>query len=135
MCAILSFKSIEHKHDLWRGKDLIKKKKKLLTNEQLKSYQNAKICYICKERFKDKHAKDQNNSKVRDHCHYTGEYRSAAHSVYNLNMVYLLYFHEILLFFHNRSNYDYHFIIKELAEEFEKQFTCLWEISWPCQFQ
>ena len=27
--------------------------------------------------------------------------------------------------FHNEFNYDYHFIIKELAEEFKKQFTCL----------
>ena len=27
--------------------------------------------------------------------------------------------------FHKRSNYDYHFIIKELVEEFEKKFTCL----------
>ena len=26
---------------------------------------------------------------------------------------------------HNVSNYDYHFIIKELAEEFKKQFTFL----------
>ena len=29
--------------------------------------------------------------------------------------------------FHNESNYDYHFIIKELAEEFKKQITCLGE--------
>ena len=29
--------------------------------------------------------------------------------------------------FHNGSNYDYHFIKKELAEEFKKQFTCLGE--------
>ena len=29
--------------------------------------------------------------------------------------------------FHNGSNYDYHFIINELAEEFKKQFTCLGE--------
>ena len=28
--------------------------------------------------------------------------------------------------FYNGSNYDYHFIIKELAEEFEKLFTCFW---------
>ena len=28
---------------------------------------------------------------------------------------------------HNGSNYDYHFIIKELAEEFKKLFTCLRE--------
>ena len=29
--------------------------------------------------------------------------------------------------FHNGSNHDYHFIIKESAEEFKKQFTCLGE--------
>ena len=29
--------------------------------------------------------------------------------------------------FHNGTSYDYHFIIKELAEEFKKQFTCLEE--------
>ena len=34
---------------------------------------------------------------------------------------------KILIVFHNRSNYDYHFIIKKLAEEFKKQFTCLGE--------
>ena len=32
-----------------------------------------------------------------------------------------------LIVFHNGSNYDYHFIIKELAQEFQKQFTCLGE--------
>ena len=32
---------------------------------------------------------------------------------------------EILEVFHNGPNYDCHFIIKELAEEFEEQFTCL----------
>ena len=34
---------------------------------------------------------------------------------------------KILIVFHNRPNYNYHFIIKELAEEFKKQFTCLGE--------
>ena len=29
--------------------------------------------------------------------------------------------------FHNGSNYDYHFTIKELAEKFEKQLNCLGE--------
>ena len=28
---------------------------------------------------------------------------------------------------HDGSNYDYHFIIKDLAEEFKKQFSCLGE--------
>ena len=57
---------------------------KLLTKEQQKSYENAKICYVCQEKFGDKYAKDEKYRKVRDHCHYTGEYRGAAHSICNL---------------------------------------------------
>ena len=34
---------------------------------------------------------------------------------------------EIPEVFHNGSNYDYFFIIKELAHEFERQFDCLGE--------
>ena len=61
-----------------------KKKMKLLTNQQQKSYKNAKKCYICKENFEDKHAKDENCHKVWNHCHYAGEYTGAAHSIGNL---------------------------------------------------
>ena len=35
--------------------------------------------------------------------------------------------HEIPVVFHNGSNYDYHFIIKELANKFDGQFECLRE--------
>ena len=43
-----------------------------------------------------------------------------------LHIAYLQYSvsKEISIVFHNGSNYDYSFIIKELAEEFDKQFTC-----------
>ena len=34
---------------------------------------------------------------------------------------------KIPIVFHDGSNSDYYFIIKELAEEFKKQFTCLGE--------
>ena len=34
---------------------------------------------------------------------------------------------KITVVFYNGSNYDYNFIIKELAEEFKKQFTSLGE--------
>ena len=77
---------MENKHDVYRGKDcmknplekklwrkLILKKMKVLTNEQEKSYQNAKICYIFKEKSDDKHGKDKNYRKVRDHGRYAGE--------------------------------------------------------------
>ena len=39
-----------------------------------------------------------------------------------LNIVYLK---KVPIYFHNGSNYDYHFIIEDLAEEFKKQLTCL----------
>ena len=86
---------------------------KLLINEQQKSYQNAKICYIWKEKFEDKLPKDKKKyRKVWDHCHYTGAYRCAAHSICNLKYIIC---EEISIIFHNKSNYDYHFIIKRLA--------------------
>ena len=34
--------------------------------------------------------------------------------------------------FHNGSTHDYHFIIKELAEEFEGEFECLGENTENC---
>ena len=62
--------------------------------------------------------------KVRDHCHYTGRYRGAAHDICNLRHKIP---NQIPLVYHNRSTYDYYFIIKELAEEFDGQFECLGE--------
>ena len=53
------------------------------------------------------------------------KYRGAAHDICNLRSKTPI---EIPLVFHNGSTYDYHFIIKELAEKFEGQlFECLGE--------
>ena len=68
--------------------------------------------------------KDKKYHKVRDHYCYTGEYRSAAHSICNLKYSVPKRIH---IAFHNGSTDDYHCIVKELAEEFKKQFTCLRE--------
>ena len=68
--------------------------------------------------------KDFNNDKVRDHCHFTGKYRGAAHNTCNLRYKTPK---NIPVIFHNGSTYDYHFIIKELANEFEGNFECLGE--------
>ena len=46
------------------------------------------------------------------------------HSMCNLKYIVLT---EIPVVFNNGSNYHNHFIIKELVEEFEKQFNCLRE--------
>ena len=76
---------------------------------------------------KKKFSTDESNKKchkVRDHCHYTGKYRGATHDICNLRYKIPK---EIPVVFHNGSTYDYHFIIKELAEEFEGEFECLGE--------
>ena len=85
MTMVSSFRSIENKHHVYIGKDCMKifcellrkhamkitnfKKKimKLLTKEQQESYENAKICYICKEKFQNEYFKDKKYRKVRDH--------------------------------------------------------------------
>ena len=51
-------------------------------------------------------------------------YRGAAHDICNLRYKIPK---EIFVMFHNGSTYDYHFIIKELVEEFEGEFECLGE--------
>ena len=91
-----------------------------LTKEEKEGHRQQKVCYICKKGF----SIDNDNNKyhkVRDNCHYTGKYRGAAHNTRYKTPK------EILVVFHNDSTYDYHFIIKELAEEFEGQLECLGE--------
>ena len=78
---------------------------------------------ICKKVF----STDDNNKKyhkVKDHCHYTGKYRGAVHDICNLKYKIP---EEIPVVFHNGSTFGYHFVIKELAEEFEGEFECLRE--------
>ena len=57
---------------------------KWLAKEQQELYENAKIRYSCKEKFENKSVKDKKYCKVRDHCHYTGEFKGAVHSISNL---------------------------------------------------
>ena len=73
------------------------------------------MLYMQKKRFStDENTKKYHN--VRDHCHYTGKYRGAAHDICNLRYKRPK---EIPVVFYNGSTYDYHFIIKELAEKFD----------------
>ena len=64
------------------------------------------------------------NKKVRDHCHYTGKFRGPAHSIFNLRCKVPKKFPVVS---HNGSAYDWHFIIKQLAEDFKGEFECLGE--------
>ena len=60
--------------------------------------------------------------KVKDHDHYTGIYRGAAHSTCNFRYSAQ---RDIPVVIHNGSKYDFHLIIKELAEEFRSEIHCI----------
>ena len=67
---------------------------------------------------------DKNCRKVRDHCHYTDKCTRAAHSICNLKFNVPS---GIAVVFRKSSSYDYHFLTKELANEFDGKLECLGE--------
>ena len=71
------------------------------------NHDKAIRCYVCKGKFGCKGYK-----KVRDHCHLTGRYRGAAHSVCNLKIRRPNY---IPIVFHNLEGYDSHVFVKSLG--------------------
>ena len=141
-----SFDSKEDKYSFYRGNDCIKKfcselkglgtkvvnydQKEMtpLTDDENRYYEEQKKCYICRTAFCDN--KNQRKrfklcKKVRDHCNFTIKFRGTAHSLCNLHYKIPK---EIPVKIHNGSKYDYHLIIKELAEEFrDEDFECLGE--------
>ena len=141
LSLICSFDETKNRRKFYKVKDFCRDLKELateiihykeeemttLTSDEVTLYEKQKVCHICKEYF----CTDENNEqefklyhKVRDHCHYTGKFRGAAHSICNLTYKVP---EEIPIVFHNGSTYDYHFIIKQLAEDFKGQFECLGE--------
>ena len=94
-----SFDESKNKLNYYRGDDCMKKfckdlrehahkiinyeKRKIipLTAEEKINYNDQEVCYICEEEFDTINKKDY---KVRDHCHYMGKCRGAAHNVCNL---------------------------------------------------
>ena len=88
----------------------IKPKKMVFTEEDEKRFNKASDCWICREEL--------GNDRVRDHCHYTGRYRGAAHNKCNLNYSKLK---SVPVFFHNLSGYDSHLFIKNLGSPNKKE--------------
>ena len=90
-----------------------------LTDRENKSDGEQKVCYICNKEFcTDKNDKNEFKlyHKARDHCHCTGKFRGAAHSICNSRYKTPK---ETTIIFHNVSTYDYHFKINQLAKEFK----------------
>ena len=71
--------------------------------EQFQSSSNT--CWICKKLI------DDDDEKVRDHCHVTGKVRGSAHWSCNIN---LQLTEKVPVIFHNLRGYDNHLIFDEL---------------------
>ena len=84
----------------------IEKKEIIFGEKEKERYNEETRCWICKGEF------DKNKEKVKDHCHYTGRYRGAAHNECNLKYRNPDFTPVV---FHNLSGYDSHLFIKNLG--------------------
>ena len=90
--------------------------KKMIFGElEKEDFENTTKCWICRGEF------DKDDKKVRDHCHFTGKYRGAAHNKCNLNYKKPKFTPVV---FHNLSGYDSHLFIKNLGVS-EGNINCI----------
>jgi hypothetical protein len=129
---------IEHLLDIEESvQELLKTEIPLvMTPEDEAQWQLEETCHICEERFKDENIdvntpegrakadidintpegraraeKIMDESRVRDHCHLTGDYMGAAHNKCNLLRRKTK---KVPLFCHNFSSYDSHLLVRAL---------------------
>ena len=81
----------------------IPEKQMIFAKEEKELFYKETKCWICNEKF--------TNDKVRDHCHFTGRYRGAAHNSCNLKYRKPNFTPAV---FHNLSGYDSHLFIKKI---------------------
>ena len=89
-------------------KKLIKKqlnKNLIMSDKEEHLFQQSNSCWICEKVI------DNDEEKVRDHCHVTGKFRGAAHWSCNIN---LQLTKKVWVMFHNLRDYDSHLIFCEL---------------------
>lgn len=88
-----------------------------LTEDEIHSFENPRAtCWVCDLPFSHK------NKRVRDHCHFSGLYRGAAHAKCNLQ---IRQKHVIPIVMHNLSGYDSHLFIKQLALNIKGDITII----------
>ena len=83
-----------------------------ITPEEQEQFDSAKKCWVCGDPLEHFDV-DKKDHKVRDHCHFTGKYRGAAHNKCNLR---LTRSKRIPVLFHNFTNYDSHLFVKALGK-------------------
>ena len=81
------------------------KKLLIMSEEEEHLLQQSNSCWICEKLI------DNDDEKVRDHCHVTGKFRGAAHWNCNINFQLTK---KVPVIFHNLRGYDSHLIFNEL---------------------
>ena len=79
----------------------------IITAEEDKQFQSSNTYWICEKLIED------DDVKVRDHCHITAKFRAAAHWTCNINLQLTKKFPVV---FHNLRGYDSHLIFYELKK-------------------
>ena len=77
----------------------------IMSEKEEHLFQESNSCWICKKLI------DNDEEKVRDHCHVTGKFRGAAHWNCNINFQLTK---KVPVIFHNLRGYDSHLIFNEL---------------------
>ena len=90
-------------------------KKMIFSGQDKVDFEKAQICWICQKEFSEA------ERKVRDHCHFTGKYRGAAHVKCNLQFKKTKFTPVII---HNLSGYDSHLFVKNLGKS-EGNINCI----------
>ena len=76
-----------------------------MSEEEEQQFQLSDVCWIYDKLI------DNDDEKVRDHCHVTGKFRGAAHWICNIN---LQLTKKVAVIFHNLRGYDSYLIFREL---------------------
>ena len=104
--------------------DVIPSKDMIFTEQDLRTYESSSTCWICQGEFSEKEdGRTQGKNKVRDHCHWTGRFRGAAHSkcIRNLRLKEQTF---IPVVFHCLKSYDSHIFIQAF-HDLQEEPTCI----------
>ena len=87
----------------------------IMSEEEEHLFQQSNSCSICKKLI------DNDEEKVRDHCHVAGRFRGADHGSCNIN---LQLTKEVSIIFQNLRGYDSHLIFNEL-DTFDRKISVI----------
>ena len=79
----------------------------IMSEEEEEEFQSSNTCWICEKLI------DNDDEKVRDHCHVTGKFRGATHWSCSINLQLIKKFS---LIFHNLRGCDSHLSFDELKK-------------------